>query len=389
MTKSGNNSNLEGAFSELVEYFYYSRKNLTNNFILNRIAYGQLRGGKNMDEFSAPTKYHLKIITILAVAAMLTISIIEYKTKKVNICIDDSKITVKTLESTVGELLEKEGIKLIKGGYISHKSADVLKDNTTIVIKTPKIYNIKMADKVVQLESTENTVENILKDLEIKLGENDYTYPSLKGKINPMDYIEIVKVKETVDIVKEEIPFEDISRKSNKLTKGTTQIVQNGKNGLKEIEVKKIFKNGKLNSEKIIAEKIVSKPVSNIVEVGTKDVHIASRGNFRFKKSFIATATAYDLSYASCGKRPGDRGYGITASGAKAGPGSVSVDPRVIPLGTKLYIESLDGSKDYGFATATDTGGAIKGNKIDLFFSSGEACKIFGRRKVKVYILEN
>ena len=341
-----------------------------------------------MDEFSAPTKYHLKIITILAVAAMLTISIIEYKTKKVNICIDDNKITVRTFKSTVGELLNKEGIKLMKGGYVSHKATDTLKDDTTIIIKTPKTYRIKIANKVTELESAENTVQNILKNLKIKLGENDYTYPSLNERINPMDDIEIVQMKETVDVVKEEIPFENISRKSNKLTKGTTQIVQKGENGLKEIEIKKIFKNGKLNSEKIVAEKIVSKPVSNVVEVGTKDVHIASRGNFRFKKSFIATATAYDLSYASCGKRPGDRGYGITASGAKAGPGSVSVDPRVIPLGTKLYIESLDGSKDYGFATAEDTGGAIKGNRIDLFFTSGEACKSFGRRKVKVYILE-
>lgn len=342
-----------------------------------------------MDEFTAPYKHHLKIITILAVAAMLTISIIEYQTKKVNICIDDSKVTVNTFKSTVGELLEKEGIKLIKGGYISHKSSDVLKDNTTIVIKTPKTYNINLANKVVELESPEDTVENILKDLEIKLEDNDYTYPSLKEKVNPMDNIEIVKVKETIDVIEEEIPFENISRKTNKLTKGTTEIVQNGKNGLKEIEIKKVFKNGKFDSEKIVAEKIVTKPLPKIVEVGTNDIHVASRGNFRFKKSFVVTATAYDLSYASCGKRPGDKGYGITASGTKAGPGSVSVDPRVIPLGTKLYIESLDGTKDYGYATAEDTGGAIKGNRIDLFFSSGEACKIFGRRKVKVYVLED
>ncbi len=100
------------------------------------------------------------------------------------------------------------------------------------------------------------------------------------------------------------------------------------------------------------------------------------------------SATAYDLSYASTGKRPGDRYYGITASGTTARPGTVAVDPRVIPLGTKLYVESLDGTSDYGFAIAEDKGSAIKGKKIDLFFNSNRSAMNFGRRNVKVYILK-
>ena len=99
-------------------------------------------------------------------------------------------------------------------------------------------------------------------------------------------------------------------------------------------------------------------------------------------KVLTMNASAYDLSYASTGKNPGDKGYGITASGMKAGPGVVAVDPRVIPLGTKLYIEG------YGNAIAGDTGGAIKGNRIDLFFSSNSEAMNFGRRTVKVTILK-
>ena len=71
----------------------------------------------------------------------------------------------------------------------------------------------------------------------------------------------------------------------------------------------------------------------------------------------------------------------------KARYGVIAVDPRVIPLGTKLYIESPDGSYTYGEAIAEDTGGAIKGNKIDLFFPSYEECMRFGRRTMTVYIL--
>ena len=113
-----------------------------------------------------------------------------------------------------------------------------------------------------------------------------------------------------------------------------------------------------------------------------------SRGDVSFREAIIMIASAYDLSYASTGKRPGDRGYGITASGTTARPGTVAVDPRVIPLGTRLYVESLDGTSDYGFAIAEDTGGAIKGHKIDLFFQSSSQAWSDGRRNVKIYILD-
>ena len=74
--------------------------------------------------------------------------------------------------------------------------------------------------------------------------------------------------------------------------------------------------------------------------------------------------------------------------GTRARVGAVAVDPRVIPLGSKLYIESMDGFASYGYATAEDTGGAIKGNRIDLFYSTSSQARNFGRRNVKVYVLD-
>ena len=114
----------------------------------------------------------------------------------------------------------------------------------------------------------------------------------------------------------------------------------------------------------------------------------ASRGGFRFNYEMDMVATAYDLSYESCGKYPDDPYYGITASGTKAQPGTVAVDPDVIPLGTKLYIASTDGSPDYGFATALDTGSAIKGYRVDLFMEDNQDALNYGIRPVKVYILD-
>ena len=73
---------------------------------------------------------------------------------------------------------------------------------------------------------------------------------------------------------------------------------------------------------------------------------------------------------------------GQTASGMKPKEGIVAVDPSVIPLGTELYVEG------YGDALAGDTGGAIKGNRIDLFMNSRGQALAYGRKNIKVRIKE-
>lgn len=167
------------------------------------------------------------------------------------------------------------------------------------------------------------------------------------------------------------------------------QVVQEGSDGMKKSVYQECYVDGRLIIKSLEEEIVYIDPVDEIIEVGTKEYTVAtSRGGFRFETEFDMIATAYDLSYESCGKYPDDPYYGITASGAKAQPGTVAVDPSVIPLGTKLYIASTDGSPDYGFATALDTGGAIKGNRIDLFMEDNTDANNFGIRQVKVYILE-
>ena len=108
----------------------------------------------------------------------------------------------------------------------------------------------------------------------------------------------------------------------------------------------------------------------------------------KYKKVIDVYATAYCACKSCCGKSPSHPAYGITAMGTKAAHGTVAVDPRVISLGSKLYIEGIGSTYDYGYSQALDTGRAIKGNKIDLYFESHSEALKWGKKKVRVYILD-
>jgi len=169
-----------------------------------------------------------------------------------------------------------------------------------------------------------------------------------------------------------------------KLAPGVVKLVQEGSNGWKERIVKTTYFNGQIVRSEVIEEKVLEKPVNKIVVVGEKKKAMVntpperkliktSRGTFRYRKALSMKASAYAP----------DRRWGRrTASGLTAKHGIVAVDRGFIPLGTRLYIEG------YGHALAADVGSAIKGNRIDLFFESYQKAIRFGRRTMKVYILD-
>ncbi|BCW96481.1 MAG: hypothetical protein KatS3mg018_1963 [Fimbriimonadales bacterium] len=140
-------------------------------------------------------------------------------------------------------------------------------------------------------------------------------------------------------------------------------------------------RNGKETRRVKVREEVLEPPQPRIYEIGVHG-HIASRGAvgrsaaFRTTKVLEMHASAYTPHRSG-----GGTGTGRTATGLPAGYGLVAVDPRVIPLGTILYIEG------YGMAIAADTGRAIRGHKIDLCMATRRQALQFGRRKVRVHIL--
>jgi len=166
-------------------------------------------------------------------------------------------------------------------------------------------------------------------------------------------------------VQREPIPFPTQRQLTTKLRSGTSRTVRNGVIGEKEVVYRVITREDGMELRREVISSRVTKPAKpEIIEVGSKPVlmafsrgALASRGGYSDRNSVrvvIMRGTWYDPNHC------GGSGSGRTATGIKAGYGVVAVDPNFIRLGTRLYIEG------YGYAVAGDTGGAIKGSRIDL-----------------------
>ncbi len=162
------------------------------------------------------------------------------------------------------------------------------------------------------------------------------------------------------------------------LEEGVENVVQEGVNGTKTVTYKEVYDNGNMVSKEAVSEGILTAPVKKVIHRGVKPepvVEVAQNTAPPVESGVIFQATAYTWT------------GNPTATGTVARVGVIAVDPRVIPLGTKVYLQYTDGTP-IGYATAEDTGGAIKGNIIDIYMDSYNECIQFGRRNVVVTIVE-
>jgi len=134
-------------------------------------------------------------------------------------------------------------------------------------------------------------------------------------------------------------------------------------------------------ANKLSVDGIVGTDTFNALRGKTGTVTKPSRGDVpRYKNAYDIVATAYAPGYEDNGK------WGnLTHLGTQVRPGVIAVDPKLIPLGSRVYIKFANGKGMY--AVAEDTGGAIKGNRIDIAFADRHAAKDFGIQNVQVYVL--
>ncbi|MDL0419763.1 ubiquitin-like domain-containing protein [Caldibacillus thermoamylovorans] len=375
------------------------------------------------------------IASFLVIASLTGLFIYQGTKKSVSLTLNDNKKEIKTHAETVHELLGELKINYKKQDYLSPSVNAKVKDNMQIVWKPAYMVILKLNGEEKKVWTTRKTVKEFLAESEIAIKEQDQLSVPLKTKIkqglkinldtafqvvvndggeertvwststtvadfleqqgiklNELDRVEpgldqmigenvpvnIVRVEKVTDVVEEPLEFATVTQKDSNLESGKQQVVQEGKTGKVQKTYEVILENGQEVSKTLISENVMENATYKIVAVGTKEMtQLVSRGT-ETGKEFYVSSTAYTASCNGCS--------GKTATGIDlhANPGAkiIAVDPSVIPLGTKVYVEG------YGYAIAADTGTRIKGNKIDVFFASQSDAYRWGQRTVKIKILQ-
>ena len=304
-------------------------------------------------------------LTIMALIAMSGAGVMAMNTKvnSVEITLSDGyKLNVLTSKKNVAEILKDNNILVKEDEKVSPKQNENITQDNKIVISNKSKQEIQVAK--VSESGIDTTLDSLLQAYD--------------------DVVEKIEVK------REEIPFETIKKDISDGSKSTkNKVLQEGENGIKEITYKVKYQNNTEIKKTKISEKIIKKPVNKIVQVSSK---VTSRSSDSIRGSDLpSTSTKTEKSggktkiykitaYCSCAKCCG-KSNGITACGKKAKAGRTIAAPRGFAFGTKLSING----KTY---VVEDRGGAIKGNRIDLYVNSHSEALRWGVKYLPVKVLD-
>lgn len=294
-------------------------------------------------------------------------------------------MTITTRGEKVSDLFEEKNISVDSNDITTFSMTDEISDGDTLEIKQGKHIKIT-ADGMTKATVTSRTnVAEALLENGISVGENDWAEPGFETAITDNMEITLYRITVREETVTEKFSGPVENRTDDRMYADEQKVIK-GADGIKEVSYKIMENEGNEVYREVLSENVIRESETTVVVTGTRTRLTATKQGktFTYSKKLTVKATAYDTSPEENG------GYSTTATGMKLGYGMVAVDPRVIPLGSRLYIESVDegGSWTYGYAVAGDTGGAIKGNRIDLCYNTKRECIQFGRRSATVYVLD-
>ena len=238
--------------------------------------------------------------------------------------------------------------------------------------------------------SSGETVRQLLQRLEMEVTGEDVVSHGMEEAVTDGMKLRIDRIVTTEESYTSVVSHPVTRCHDPQLPEGKEQVLTPGMDGELLCRAEVTYKNGMETSRALISQTIIQPPVTEVVAVGTGE----PEQGLRISDGYITLPTGEVLTYTDTATVRAtaythtDEGCDfITATGTTVRWGTVAVDPRYIPYGTRMFILSSTGSYVYGIAVAEDCGGDIKGDRMDLYMPTYEQCMEFGRRVCTVYFL--
>ncbi|MHA6534398.1 ubiquitin-like domain-containing protein [Paenibacillus sp. BAC0078] len=350
-----------------------------------------------------PRVLSLAGVVSIIIALIILLYVHGQSIKEITLVIDGKVQKLETREALLSDVLAKEQISLQPHDALSIGLSDEIKDGDRVVINRAQAFSLTADGATKTLYTTEDTIGQAIDKLGISLESYDKIYPSLETAVTADMEVKIVRINKQVVQRTASLPFRVIKTADPSLTKGTVRVAQAGKPGVMVQHIEKIYRDGKLASMRMVGKEVQTVTKDKIIAVGIKALPkpavatVTPKPKTTSKSSKVSansnnviTKAGVDFEYKRVIKNVSMTAYsseepGIgtrTASGTRVTEGrTIAVDPNVIPIGWWVYIEGL------GFRRAEDTGGAIKGNKVDVYYDSLSHARNFGRKSRTIYVI--
>lgn len=333
----------------------------------------------------------LRFGTGLSIVLVLLLNLLLWNHRDTYTIRDGGQVVIHTTaETSLAQILEDAGIEL---GAADQLTAAEEKGRPVLQVLRLQTITIDRYGELLEVESYGETVGQLLERLNMTPEERDKISVPLDRETYDGMTLRIYREFRQEQIYTAVLPREILYCCDPTLAIGEERILTPGQDGevLRRAEV--VYTNGVETERKILWEELLTRPVTEVVAVGTgqltKDpemetLPVIGNGLIRLPTGEVLTYSKVisSLATAYCNK-------GLTATGTQARVGAIAVDPEYIPYGTRMFIMTKDGEYIYGIATAEDCGSKqfIYGTRIDLHYDTEAECIQFGARMCWVYFL--
>lgn len=328
--------------------------------------------------------------------------------------------TIETRERTVEDVLLRYGVSVRDGDDVYPGIRTPITSGMTIRYQPVLALDVIVGDEAKTVYTMAQTVEQALKEANVTVSDKDTVEPALSTPVRDGMTITVNESRDVVQYESRLIPFEIVREEDDTLALGETKVVQVGVPGLERTRYALTVENGTITNRTETSVETLRTVRPQIIKLGTKvaaepeasqeteqeetpttepsspfreeaEIKIEETPraedvlDFTSAKQLLVEATAYTNNAEDTvtfdGRVLTRSGYDVTDTILYEGMRIIAVDPAVIPLGTRVYVEG------FGMAIALDTGSAIKGNKIDVMMDSKEEAVTFGRQPLTIWVI--